>query len=224
VLAAVWAARVLPGRAAGDDGEQAAYGWKAVLCPQARPLLTGGLLVGLGSSAFWTFAVEHLTDAGALSSAASRSFLGVVGLASILATLTGDLLRRLGAARAYVLTTFAEAAGLALLALAPSSLAAALASAVLFGAAYNGAVAVQVIWSAHVFPARPSLGLSAAMLANALGLMLGPLGAGLLAGPLGLETVLLLGAGVVAAAGLFAPREVILAQPNRADGRVSSAV
>jgi predicted MFS family arabinose efflux permease len=81
---------------------------------------------------------------------------------------------------------------------------------VLFGAAYNGAIAVQVMWSARLFSARPSLGLSAAMVANGTGLMLGPLGAGLLAGPLGLEAVLLLGAGVVAGAALLAPREEIL--------------
>jgi predicted MFS family arabinose efflux permease len=100
---------------------------------------------------------------------------------------TGDLVLRIGAARAYVATTLALAAALALLALAPSSLAAALASAILFGAAYNAAVGIQAIWSTHMFSLRPSLGISAAMSANGLGLMLGPLGAGLLAGRLGLR-------------------------------------
>ena len=42
-----------------------------------------------------------------------------------------------------------------LLGLAPGALVAALASAVLFGAAYNIVVAVEVIWSAQVFAARP---------------------------------------------------------------------
>ncbi|MGI8439571.1 MAG: MFS transporter [Thermoleophilaceae bacterium] len=215
VLAALWAARVLPGRTdAVAGGEVPAYGWSAVLCPRAVPLLIGGVLVGLGSSAYWTFAVEHLTDAGALPSAASRSFLGVVGVASILATVTGDLVLRIGAARAYVATTLALAAALALLALAPSSLAAALASAILFGAAYNAAVGIQAIWSTQIFSERPSLGISAAMSANGLGLMLGPLGAGLLAGRLGLGAVLLIGAGVVAAAGLLAPRGAILPRSN----------
>jgi predicted MFS family arabinose efflux permease len=109
-----------------------------------------------------------------------------------------------------VATTLAEAGALALLALIPSSLPAAIASAVLFGAAYNATVGIQAIWSTHVFSQRPSLGLSATLSANGLGLMLGPLGAGLLTGALGLETVLLLGAGLVAAAGLAAPREAIM--------------
>lgn len=170
--------------------------------------------MGLGSSAYWTFAVEHLTRAGVLSPTASRTFLGIVGVASVLATLAADLVRRQGPRRAFVIAVGTEATALALLALVPTSLVAAIASGILFGTAYNAAVAIQAIWSTHVFSERPSLGISAALSANGVGLLVGPPGAGLLAGPLGLGPVLLLGAGLVAAAGLFAPREDIL--PTRA--------
>lgn len=180
--------------------------------PRAVPLLSAALLVGLGSAAYWTFAVEHLTAAGAPSPTASRSFLGVVGVASILATLAADLVHRLGAALAYTTTTLAQATGIALLALIPTSLVAALASAVLFGAAYNATVAIQSIWSTHVFSQRPSLGLSAVLTGNGLGLLLGTLGAGVLADQLGLTAVLAIGAGLVATAGLLTPREAILPQ------------
>ena len=47
------------------------------------------------------------------------------------------------------------------------------------------------------------------MAANGVGFVVGPLTAGLLAGPLGLGAVLLLGAGIIAGAGLLAPREAI---------------
>jgi predicted MFS family arabinose efflux permease len=212
VLATLWAAHVLPARTdRAASGHDPTYGWRAVLCRRTLPLLAGAVMVGLGSSTYWTFAVAHLTDAGALSSAASRTFLGIVGVASVLATLTADLVNRLGPRRAFVATTVAEAAALVLLALVPSSLTAAMASAILFGTAYNATVGIQAIWSAHIFAERPSLGISAAMAANGAGLLLGPLGAGLLAGALGLGPVLLAGAGVVAAAGLLAPREAILA-------------
>jgi len=70
-----------------------------VLCRRSLPLLAGAVLIGVGSAAYWTFAVEYLVDAGALSSTASRSFLGIVGVASVLATLSADLLARLGPAR-----------------------------------------------------------------------------------------------------------------------------
>jgi predicted MFS family arabinose efflux permease len=215
VLATLWTASVLPGNAAVASRERVVpYGWGAVLCRRALPLLTSGLLIGLGSSTYWTFSVEHLTDAGGLSSAASATFLGIVGVASVLATLSADLVNRVGPRRAFTATTVAEAGALALLALVPSSLVAAIASAILFGTAYNAAMAIQAIWSTHVFSDRPSLGLSAAMSASGVGLLLGPLVAGLLAGTAGFGPVLLAGAGVVAAASLLAPREPILPRPD----------
>jgi predicted MFS family arabinose efflux permease len=214
LLASAWAARVLRGAGAGvragAEPAPLAAAWQALHDRRAAPMLAGAVLVGLGSSAFWTFAIEHLVDAGALSPAATRGFLGVVGVASLLATLAGDLVHRLGARRAYATTALAEALALALLALAPGSPPAALVSAILFGAAYNAVLAVQGIWSAQLFDARPSLGLSAALTGNGLGLLLGQLGAGLLAGPLGLAAVLLLGAGLVAMAGLCAPPPTML--------------
>jgi predicted MFS family arabinose efflux permease len=201
LAAAVWAARVLP---AGALARQA-QARRALRNRRAAPLLAGAVLVGLGSSAFWTFAVERLDEAGALSPAAGRAFLGVVGVASLLATLASDLVRRLGARRALRACAAAEAAGIALLAAGPRSLAVALLAAVLFGAAYNAVVAIQVLWSTQLFPARPSVGLAAAMTGNGLGLLAGPLAAGLLAGPLGLGGVLAAGAALVLAAGRFAP-------------------
>jgi predicted MFS family arabinose efflux permease len=201
LLASAWAARVLP---RGRSVEQPAYGWRQAVCPRSVPLFASGLLIGLGSAAYWTFAVEHVTTAGSLDPAAARLFLGAVGVASVLATLTGDVVERLGARAAFIGAVSLEAAGIGLLAAVPD---AAFASALLFGAAYNAAVAVQAIWAVHVFAERPSLGLSAAMGANGLGLTLGPLGAGLLAGPLGIGAVLAIGAATVAAAALTAPRE-----------------
>ncbi len=211
-----WAARVLPADSprvrAGAGGRERVPTWRDAVCRRSAPLLAGGVLVGLGSSAYWTFAVDYLADAGALSATASRSFLGVVGVASILATLSGDLVGRVGAVCAYRLAACAEGVAVAGLALAPSSLAAALASAVVFGAAYNAVIAIQAIWGAHVFASRPSLGIAAVMAANGVGFALGPLGAGLLAAPVGLGAVLLLAAGLVAATGVLAPREAIVSR------------
>jgi len=203
-----WAARVLPrGDRAGADRGRA---WRTVLCRRSLPLLAGAVLIGVGSSAYWTFAVDYLAEAGALSATAGRGFLGVVGIASILATLSGDLLGRLGAALAFRLAATTEAGALVLLALGPASFAAAIASGVLFGAAYNAVLAIQAIWGTHLFASRPSLGIAAVMAANGAGFVIGPLCAGLLAGPLGLGAVLVLAAGLVAGAGLLAPREALV--------------
>ena len=215
-----WAARVLPRDEPGRLRDDGAASWASVVCRRSLPLLAGAVLIGVGSAAYWTFAVDYLVDAGALSATASRSFLGVVGVASVLATLSGDLLGRLGPAPTYRLAACAEGGAVALLAVAPASVAAAIASGVLFGAAYNGVLAIQAIWATHLFAARPSLGIAAVMAANGAGFVIGPVAAGLLAGPLGLGVVLLLGAGVIAGAGLLAPREAIL---PREDVRPRSA-
>jgi predicted MFS family arabinose efflux permease len=172
-------------------------------------MVAAGALVGLGSSAYWTFGVEHVTDAG-LSVSAGRAFLGAAGIACVLAIGTSDLARRVGAQRAFALLTATEAAAVGLLAVAASSPLAVFASAIAFGAAYPAAVGVTAIWSTTLFADRPSLGVAAAMTASGTGLMLGPLAAGLLTGALGLRGVLLLGALVIAGAGGLGPRTPIL--------------
>lgn len=208
-----WAARVLAcGDGSSREADRRGAVWRSVLCRRAAPLLAGGVLVGVGSSAYWTFAVEYLAGAGALSPTAGRVFLGVVGAASVLATLSAELVRRLGSAPAYVLTAGSEAAAIVLLALAPTSLGAAIVSAILFGAAYSAVIAIQAIWSTHLFASRPSLGVAAVMASGGLGFIMGPLGAGLLAGAAGLEAVLLASAGVVMSVGLLAPRKAMHGQ------------
>ncbi len=162
-----WAARVLPRRATGRARPHDIAPPPRRLPRGAQRLLAGGFLIGLASAAYWTFAVDHLQRDGGLSVADSRAFLGVVGVASLLSTFTGDAVRRLGGRAVFAMAVLLEAASLALLALVPSSLAAALASAVLFGAAYNAVVAIEALWSARLYAERPSFGLAMAMAANA---------------------------------------------------------
>lgn len=111
LVAAAWAAWVLPRR---GPPSTPAYGWRGLAWRKAAPLLAGGLLIGIGSSAYWTFAVARVVDAGSLSPSASRTFLAVVGVAGVLATGTGEAIRVLGAARAYTLLAALEAGGAAL--------------------------------------------------------------------------------------------------------------
>lgn len=67
-----WALVVLPGREAPrDPAGVVAVRLRWFLCPRSGPLLTGALLVGLASSVYWTFAVDHLVIDGGLSSTQS---------------------------------------------------------------------------------------------------------------------------------------------------------
>jgi len=208
MLVTLWAARVLPTagtRPAPRDLPRISWSW--LVCPRSGPLLVGALLLGLAASVYWTFAVDYLTTEGSLPTTTSRLFLALVGSASVLGILAGDLVRRVSPAGAFSALTAMLAGSLGLLAAAPASLGAAALSAVLFGASFNLIVGIQSIWASRVFAERPSAGLAAVMFMLGLGLLIGPPAAGLLADRLGLGAVLLLAAGVGAIVGVLPPRE-----------------
>jgi len=133
--------------------------------------------------------------------------LALVGAASLAGAISGELVERLGARPTIVAGSLALASSLALLAAAPGSWLAVVPPAVLFGAAYNILLAVEAIWSARVYAGRPATGLAAVMLMLAIGLLIGPAAAGIMAASLGLPAAFLAGAAVVAATALLAPRE-----------------
>jgi predicted MFS family arabinose efflux permease len=208
LLATLWAARVLPTtgtRPTPRDLPRISRSW--LVCPRSGPLLAGALLLGLAASVYWTFAVDYLVTEGSLPTNTGRLFLAVVGMASVIGTLAGDLVRRVTPAAAFSALTAMLAGSLGLLAAAPSSLGAAALSGLLFGASFNLIVAIQSIWTSRVFAQRPSAGLAAVMFMLGLGLLIGPPAAGLLADRLGLGAVLLLAAGLAAIVGALPPRE-----------------
>lgn len=208
LAALLWSLRVLPGRisaAAASGLPPLRPGW--FVCPRSGPLLAGSFLIGLGASAYWTFAVDHVVQAGGADPRDARLLLAVVGVASILGSLAADLVRHAGGRAGLAATALALSAALLLAGLAPGSWPAVMASAVLFGAAYNLVVAIQVIWSSIVFADRPSAGLAGVAVLLGVGMLAGPLAGGALAGPLGMDGVFALAAGVAALAGLLTPRE-----------------
>lgn len=207
-LATAWALTVLPACADSTgpaDVVRLRLRW--FYCPRSSPLLVGALLVGLASSPYWTFAVDHLVNQGGLSSSQSRVFLAIVGVASIGGSIGGDAVRRLGARTTFTVAVLAEAASLLLLGAAPGSLTAVVASALLFGAAYNTVLAVEAIWSAKVFATRPSAGLAAVMVMNALGLLTGPPILGALADRAGFPAVFAIAGALLIVAAALAPGE-----------------
>ncbi len=219
VLATAWALHVLP---AGGRARAAAavprlrLGW--FVCPRSGPLLAGALLVGLGASLYWTFAVDFLVTGSALAPSNARLFLVLVGVASIAGIGAGDLVERLGSRLAFALLSWTLALSLALLALAPDMPALAVASGVLFGGAYNLLVAIQCLWSVKVFADRPGTGVAAAMFVMGGGLLIGPLAAGPLTGVAGIQWTFAGAAVLFALTALLAPREPVTARPALAGG------
>jgi predicted MFS family arabinose efflux permease len=207
-LATAWALIVLPPRRrVSGPAEVVRLKPSWFLCPRSTRLLTGALLVGLASSIYWTFAVEHLQSQGDLSTTQSRLFLAVVGLALVGGTVGADAIDRLGARAAFILAAAAEAASLLLLGLTPDTPPAALTSAFLFGVAYATIVAIAVIWSAKIFAEQPSAGLAAVMVMNAVGLLIGPPALGAVADHTGLTSAFIAGTLLMLLTTALAPAE-----------------
>jgi len=203
-----WALLVLPGgRGLSDSARVVQLRPRWFVCPRSGKLLAGALLVGLASSVYWSFAVDHLANDGGLSSTHSRVFLGVVGVASLGGTIGGDAVRRFGGRTVFVVALAVEAAALLLVGLAPGHLSAAMISAMLFGVAYSVVVAVQVIWSGQIFGERPSAGLAAIMSMMALGLLLGPPVLGTVADVTGFAAVFAAAAALAVITTALSPRE-----------------
>jgi|Tabmets5t2r1_1033131.scaffolds.fasta_scaffold08351_3 predicted MFS family arabinose efflux permease len=206
-LATAWALTVLPPRRPSAPAEVVRLKPSWFLCPRSTRLLMGALLVGLASSIYWTFAVEHLQSQGDLSTTQSRLFLAVVGLALVGGTVGADAIDRLGARAAFILAAAAEAASLLLLGLTPDAPPAALTSALLFGVAYATIVAIAVIWSAKIFAEQPSAGLAAVMVMNAVGLLIGPPALGAVADHTGLTSAFIAGTLLMLLTTALAPAE-----------------
>ena len=179
------------------------------VCPRSGPLLPGGLLVGLASSVFWTFSVDHLVTDGGLSSrpkaASSWPWWESPAWAAASAETPCD---GWAGARPSRSPLAVEAAALLLLGLAPVARGRARGlAAAMFGAAYDVVVAVQVIWSGRVYDARPSAGLAATVAMNALGLLLGPPLLGAVADQTGFGAVFAAAGLLLLATVALAPRE-----------------
>jgi len=207
-LATLWALAVLPPRGQASAREEIVRlkpSW--FLCPRSGPLLIGALLIGLGSSVYWTFAVDHVQSDGGLTSTQGRLFLAVVGLASVAGSLSAQAIDRIGGRATFVLAAAMEAGALLLLGFVPDDVGAVFASALMFGAAYNALVAVTVIWGMRVFASRPSAGLAALMVMQAVGLLAGSPLLGELADRAGVPAIFAAAAALLLATSGLAPRE-----------------
>jgi predicted MFS family arabinose efflux permease len=206
------------------DGRQAADGsqpalpplsWSWFVCPRSGPLLVGALLVGIGASVFWTFGADFAAGDGP-SRAAGPVLLGLVGVSSVLGSVAGDLLERIGGRPALRASAFGLAASLCVLALWHGSWLGVVVAGVAFGATYNILLAVQAIWSTRVFAQRPATGLAAMLFMLGIGQLVGPPLAGALADSVGLAPAFYLGGALVAGVALLPPREELRAETRQA--------
>jgi predicted MFS family arabinose efflux permease len=185
----------------------------AVARGQGGRLLSATFLAGLVAGSYATFGVEIATAQAPLGAVSGGVFQTVVGVSGVAGGLVGALLAKTSLRRLLAATASTLAASCLLLAAAPGLV---LVSAVLYGASFIAIIGLLLIWSNALVPQAPSTGIATAMLVMALGLVIGPPLAGLVAGAAGLATVFVMCAPLAATIGLLHPARRRPATPRPA--------
>ena len=205
VVAALNAA-LLPRGSAGLR-ETESVGWPGLgwfWCAASAPLFVVALSFGVVNAVYWSFAVDLISGAGPSAGPLLYITLGAFGFAGLA---TGDAVARFGLSRTLAGTLVALGVAAGLLGLAPGSLAAVGASAVLFGAGVMFMSALLSVWSSDVFRERPSTGFSAVLLLFGIGSIAGPALVGAAVDRYGLGSMFLLVAALSILTSLVRPAQ-----------------
>lgn len=106
--------------------------------------------MGAGSSAVWVFGRDVVVTAGRVSSLVSTVMWIVLGASGMAAVLTGDLVARVGLARAWITGMLLLAAATATIGLVPGSFLAIFSGAAVFGAVYIALTGVLLVWGTRL--------------------------------------------------------------------------
>lgn len=215
LVAAVAAWRVLtPGAEAPAHGcARPPFGW--FVNARSVRLLVVALGASITSGAYFAYAPDTAQDAG-LASWTGPAMWAAMGIAGVAVGIFGG-----GIADRFhlrgplaVMLVLLGGSTVALL-LAPGSLAAALASAALFGVGFTTGFALVVMWSQQVFHAHPTTGFTLTIVCIAIGFIVGPSLFGVVATRVGRPTALLLTAAPALLVALVPPsRDDRAAQPS----------
>ncbi len=203
-LVTIWNLMIMPSGPFIDNSIHARWPvtFEWMVNRRSIPLYLSAFLFGISSSIYWVFSPELLINNQGLSKYFTTIFWLFIGLSGLLGAGVGGLLRQVGLRMALLVTLGVYSVSLILFAFAPSSAAAALASASLFGAAFIAVTGIFGVWSMYVFPERPSAGFGAVFLLISIGQFFAPVVGGRIAEEYGME-MLFAGACVIGMACLF---------------------
>lgn len=137
--------------------------------PGVLPLCASAFLMGLASTAIWTFGADILRSEAGFSDRSIAWAWIVLGAAGISGCMTGVLTGRFGVARMQHLALAGIALGTLGLSAASVSAGSGLVAMCLFGAAYIVSSGVYLLQGIRLLPDRPDLGLGIPFLLLALG-------------------------------------------------------
>lgn len=198
VLVTVQNARLLPkGPNKQNVGEKAAnvrLNW--FVRKQAVPLYLTAFSYGLIGAFYWTFAVAAVSQDLPEDDLTGPLFWTTMGIFGTAGIFTGFLINRLGLRRTQAVLFLAMGVAIALLGIAPTSVPAVAASAVLYGPAFMAGSGLLAVWGYQVFPEQPSTGFSAAVFFLGIGTIIGPGALGAFADAQGLSAAFVLTAAI----------------------------
>lgn len=175
--------------------------------PGMLALCTGSFLMGLSSTAIWTFGGSLLRDEFDFMQSDVAWIWVTLGLAGVAGAMTGVFVQRFGLARVHGVSLAGMAAGMIGLSFTSVSVVFAFISVALFGASYITSSGAFLIQGIRLLPDRPDLGLGVPFLILASGQSAGsPLFGALLSG-WGAGVALAAFAGVALLAGLIFPQQ-----------------
>ena len=205
VLQALLAARLMPSRrirSAHDDSFE-------LISPAKAQLYAAAFVFGACNAVFLSFAADLVVATGGLGLARDRMAGAVIflayGVCGLVGLVTGRLEAWLGLSGLLTAIFAAFALSLFLIGLAPDLPAAVLMSSGLHGAGVMTVSAVLSFWSLRLFPGRGSRGFTLALIAVALGSVVGPPLAGTFASAIDLQSAFVTAAGapLIVAAGFL---------------------
>jgi predicted MFS family arabinose efflux permease len=174
-------------------------------CAASAPLFGVALSFGVVNAVYWSFAVDLVSGAVGSTPATGPLLYVALGVFGFSGLATGDAVARFGLRRTLAATLVALGVAAGLLGVAPGSLTAVAASAVLFGSGVMFMSALLSVWSSDVFRERPSTGFSAALLLFGVGSIAGPAAVGATADRYGLGGIFLLVAALAILTALVRP-------------------
>ena len=197
------------------------HDWHRLIQGDAGPLYGIAFVFGVVSSVFISFAADHLRGAGGvpgLAPAAMPALVFVIyGIFGLPAFRTGQLRQRVGLLWLLRGLLLMGGASVACLVVAPGHWGGLILSAGLQGLFVMMISAVLSFWSERLFPALPSLGFTAALLATAAGSVTGPVLAGLILDRVGAQPMFL-------ATALLPVLTAVILRPHYAQERPAGAV
>jgi predicted MFS family arabinose efflux permease len=160
----------------------------------AIPLFAIAFVYGTTSAVFISFATDYMRSSGGIPGvpgASTPAFVFIcLGLFSLAGLFTGHASDAIGLPRMLRLLLLTGASSLVLVAMLPGSWVGLIGAAGLQGVHIMITSAVLAIWSERLFPALPSRGFTAALLATATGGVLGPAVAGVVSDIAGAQYIL----------------------------------